>query len=135
MKLISALLLSALASCAAVKSNLVTFKDGAVTCLKEDEPAVKALGLELVTLAAADLLGGKSPGDTFKDVTARAEAGAKVRGIAVAACAFNDVVADLEALLHPAARTAAVAALSFPDMAQTALADFERAHGVTSVQR
>jgi len=128
MKLIGALFLSVLASCATVKSELVAFKDGAVTCLKSDEPAAKALGLELVTVAAADLLSGKSPEDTFEDVTALAETGAKTQGISVAACAFDDVVADLERFLHP------VPAL-VPDEAQRALAAFKATHGVTSVLR
>lgn len=138
MKLISALFLSVLASCATVKSDLVAFKDGAVTCVKNDEPAAKALGLELVTVAAADLFAGKSPDDAFKDVTAKAEAGAEAQGVPVAACAFDGVVADLERLLHPvvpAEKTSALVSFSFPDEAQKALAGFELAHGVTSVQR
>lgn len=135
MKLISALFLSVLASCATVKSDLVAFKDGAVTCVKNDEPAVKALGLELVTIAAADLFAGESPDDAFKDVTAKAEAGAEAQGIPVAACAFDGVVADLEGLLHPTTPGTAVQGLSVPDAAERALAGFERAHGVTSVSR
>jgi hypothetical protein len=129
MKFLGALFLSILTSCATLKADLAELKDGAVTCLKNDEPAAKALGLKLVTIAVADLLQGKSPSEAFKDVTAAAEAGAKAQGISVAACAFDDVVADLEKLLHPV-----VALAPFPDEAQAALATFKAAHGVTSVR-
>lgn len=136
MKTISALFLAVLVSCAALKADLIAFKDGAVTCLKSDEPAAQALGLELVTIAAADLFRGKSPDDTFKDVTAQAEVGAKAQGVPVAACAFDGAVTDIERLLHPVAPAGTVVqALTFPDEAQLALAAFEMAHGVTSVSR
>lgn len=134
MKFISALFLSVLASCATVKSDLVAFKDGAVTCLKSDEPAAKALGLELITIAAADLLQGKSPEDTFEDVKVRAEAGAKSQGVAVAACAFDDTLAKLESLLHPKAPALFATFERDPlDAGRAALGAFEAAHGVTSV--
>jgi hypothetical protein len=142
MKLISALFLSVLASCAAAKADLVAFEKGAVTCAKAAEPAVKALGLELTTVAVADLLGGKSPTDTFDDVKARAEAGVKTDGLPVAACAFDGTLAKLESLLHPATLPqvtgSALVAFDKPDpldAGRAALAAFEAAHGVTSVRQ
>lgn len=124
----AALLVSALTACATLGTRVEAVKDGTVTCLKSDEPAIKALGLQLVVIAAGDLFSGKSVDEAWYDVETTAELGARTRGIAVAACAFDDTIKDLEALLHP----------SFIDPLLTgraALAHFESVHGVTAVVR
>jgi hypothetical protein len=141
MKFITAVFLAVLASCATLKGELVAFKNGTVTCLKDAEPSARELGLELITLATADLLQGKSPEDAFADVKGRAEAGAVTRGVPVAACAFDGVIADLEKLLHPTVASGVEAGMfrvDGPDVlvaGRVALGAFEAAHGVTSVRR
>lgn len=140
MKNLLVVALALLVSCATVKPKLEAFKDGAVACLEEAEPAAKGLAFELVTLVAADLIAGKGLDAAFDDATARAELGVKEQGLPVAACAFDGAIADLEAFLHPVPPIGEVPAFAARESGQLdagrrALDRFEAAHGVKFVTR
>lgn len=142
MKLAPVLSLALLTSCAAVKSDVKAFANGAVTCLKADEPAAIALGKALLTNALAGFLAGQSPTDVWAKAKADAESAALAQGLPVAACAFDGVIADISHILHPPAPAGTatqglMARVEADPMAagKAALAAFEASHGVTSVVR
>lgn len=127
--------------CSTISSGVKAFESGAVACAKADSAQAKALGLQLGIDALAGLLAGQDAETVWAKVAADAEAGAKSQGIAVGACAFDGVIADVEKILHPTtpgtATSALVVATAVDPLAagRAALAAFERAHGVTSVVR
>lgn len=127
--------------CSTVSSDVKAFANGAVTCAKADEVQAKALGLQLGIDALAGLLGSQDAETVWAKVAADAEAGAKSQGVAVGACAFDGVIANVEKILHPTTpgtATSALAAATAVDplaAGRAALVAFERAHGVTSVMR
>jgi hypothetical protein len=127
--------------CSTISSDVKAFESGAVACAKADSAQAKALGLQLGIDALAGLLAGQDAETMWAKVTADAEAGAKSQGIAVGACAFDGVIADVEKILHPTTPGTATSALAVATAVdplaagRAALAAFERAHGVTSVVR
>lgn len=128
--------LALVAGCATLKSDVKAFENGAVTCLKSAEPGAEALGKSILTGALADALSGKDADAVFKGAEDAAEAGALAQGLPVAACALDDVIADLVKFLHPAPQSTLFLALG-PDPAdagQRAIADFEAKHGITSIK-
>jgi hypothetical protein len=136
--------ISLVPACSTVSSDVKAFANGAVTCAKADAVQAKALGLQLGVDALAGFLAGQDAITVWNKVAADAEAGAKTQGVAVGACAFDGVIADVEKILHPttpgtatSALTATGAATAVDPLAagRAALAAFESAHGVTSVMQ
>jgi hypothetical protein len=129
--------LALMTGCATLKADVKAFDNGAVTCLKEAEPDAKALGAQILMGALADALSGKSTDAVFKGAEDAAEAGAVSKGLPVAACALDGVIADLVHFLHPAPRSLMFAPLE-PDPAdagQRALSDFTSKHGISGIRR
>lgn len=131
-----------LVACATITADVKAFEAGAVACAKADTAQAKALGLQLGIDALAGVLAGQDAATVWAKVTADAEAGAKTQGVAVGACAFDGVIADLEKILHPTpppdtATSALTASATVDPLAagRAALAAFEARHGVTSVTR
>jgi len=137
MKNIIAVLLLSAAGCASVTAKATTFKDGAVTCVKAQEPEAIAESVKLIGIAAADLLTGKGATATWADVKAEAESFLKTHGIATAACALDGALAEIEAALHPGAALSARALASFEavDDGRQMQAEFNAEHGVTGITR
>lgn len=121
-------------SCAA-GAKVSAIEAGVVTCARGDIPAAKALGLQLGTEALGQLL--LAGAVDWPALEAEAEAAAKAQGLAVASCAFGDLVAELDRALHPtpasSAPSARVAVVEPLAGAHAALAAFERAHGITRI--
>lgn len=126
-------------ACSTIGTDVKAFENGAVACAKADSAQAKALGLQLGVDALGGFLAGEDEATIWNKVTADAEAAAKTQGIAVGACAFDGVLADVEKILHPpGTETSTLAARAAVDPlagGRAALAAFERAHGVTSVVR
>lgn len=136
MNKLACLSLVMLSSCATVKADLKSFGRGVVACAKADEGVVKSLGLRLLATAASDLFSGKSLDETFQNMKAGAETGAKTNGVVVAACAFDGVIADIEKLLHPQPAVQSLfAGPADVDAGEKALAEFRAAHGITVIER
>lgn len=122
-------------ACAAAKSEVSTLEAGVLRCSKADEPAAKALALQLGTEAFADALSGMTPDRIWEHVSGDAELAASAQGLAIASCAFGDLVAQIDRALHPAptgpaARTALVDPLAG---AHAALSAFQAKHGITRI--
>jgi hypothetical protein len=132
----------ALAGCAALKSEAKATETTAIDCAKADSPQAKALAYQLGTEALASVLAGK--GVPWTSLEAEAEAAAKTQGIAVGACGFGPLLADITKLLGTSTPTARVALDSASAAAEqptdplvegrAALAQFKVATGVTAIQ-
>jgi hypothetical protein len=126
-------------ACVAAKAEVSTLEAGVLRCSKADEPAAKALALQLGTEAFADALAGMTSDQIWTQVSGDAESAAGAQGLAIASCAFGDLVAQIDRKLHPApvspnAQPVARAALVDPLAgAHAALSAFQTKHGITRI--